>query len=84
LILKRKQRWGLSLPLINREQNYRLKNEILLLKRKVKTGIAKKKKKEKRSLKLKTKEEREEREEPKLEPWCCYIVFPAPKLTNLF
>ena len=36
LILKRKQRWGLSLPLINREQNYRLKNKILLLKRKVK------------------------------------------------
>ena len=65
MILKRKQRWRLSLPLINREQNYRLKNGILLLKRKVKTGIAKQKKKEKekRSLKLKTKEEREERKE---------------------
>jgi len=41
LILKRKQRWGLSLPLINRERNYRLKNKILLLKLKVRTGIAK-------------------------------------------
>ena len=43
LILKRKKRWGLSLPLINRERNYRLKNEILFLKRKSKTGIAKQK-----------------------------------------
>ena len=47
LILKRKQRWTLSLPLINREQNYRLKNEILLLKRKIRTGIAKMKKRNK-------------------------------------
>ena len=47
MILKRKQRWGLSLPLINREQNYGLKNEILLLKLKVRTGIAKNEKKEK-------------------------------------
>ena len=48
MILKRKQRWGLSLPLINRERNYRLKNEILLIKLKVRTGIAKNKKKEKK------------------------------------
>ena len=71
MILKRKQRWRLSLPLINREQNYRLKNGILLLKRKVKTGIAKRKV-SKKSLKLKVrtgivkknenKREREERE----------------------
>jgi len=53
LILKRKQLWGLSLPLINREQNYRLKNEILLIKLKVRTGIAK----------TKNKGEREERGE---------------------
>ena len=44
MILKRKQRWRLILPLINREQNYGLKNEILLQKQKVKTGIAKRKK----------------------------------------
>ena len=67
MILKREQRWGLSLPLINREQNYRLKNEILLLKRKVRNWNCKNEKKGEReeSLKLKTKigEKREEREE---------------------
>ena len=51
LILMRKQHWGLSLPLINREQNYRLKNQILLIKLKVRTGI----------VKTKNKGEREER-----------------------
>ena len=58
MILKRKQCWGLSLPLINRERQYRLKNEILLLKRKVRTGIAKTKIKEKE----KRGEEREREE----------------------
>jgi len=81
LILKRKQHWRLSLPLINRKQNYRLRNEILLLKRKVKIGIAKRKKclkKEKPKTKNENMRERREekrRERPKLEPWCCYIVF---------
>ena len=48
MILKRKQRWGLSLPLISRERNYRLKNEILLIKRRVRTRIAKTEKRRKR------------------------------------
>ena len=48
LILKRKQRWGLSLPLINRERNYRLKNEILLLKKKSKLELQNEKKRRKR------------------------------------
>jgi len=66
LILKRKQRWRLSLPLINRERNYGLKNKILLLKRKVKTGIAKRKKclkEEKPKTKNENRRERREREE---------------------
>jgi len=44
-----------------------------------------------KSLKLKNENKRERKREkrrekrmPKLEPWCCYIVFPAPKVTNMF
>ena len=63
MILKRTQCWGLSLPLINRERNYRLKNEILLIKLKVRTGIAKN---EKKKEKEKREKRRGEESEPKL------------------
>jgi len=68
LILKRKQRWRLSLPLINRKQNF-------IAKTKSKNWNCKTKKclKEEEKPKTKKKEER-----LKLKPWCCYIVF-SPK-----
>jgi len=58
-----------------------LKNEILLLKLKVRTGIAKN---EKKKEKEKREKRRGEESEPKLKPWCCYIVFQPQSLQICF
>ena len=62
MILKRKQHWRLSLPLINREQNFIAKTKSNNWNCKTKKCL-----KEEESLKLKTKEERESREEKERE-----------------
>ena len=80
-ILKRKQRWRLSLPLINRERNF-------IARMKSKNWNCKTKKCLKEE-KPKTKNERGEREERRREgaktrTLLLLYSFPATKLTNMF